>query len=240
MTASDRHRGKHPRDDQLFGADVVPVLREAVADLSWLLGRGYATTASADLVGDRFQLRKRQRVAIARAAASDAAVAGRSQRRVDTAALAGQPVALDGLNCIIAVEAALSGGVLLVGRDGAVRDMSSVHGSYRRVDETAAAASALGEVLADASVAEVHWLLDRPVSNSGRLKAHLAEQAEARGWRWNIELVDNPDRTLVARDDWVVASGDAWVLDHCTRWVDLSAAAIARAAPDAWLIDLRD
>ncbi len=36
------HRGPHPDDAELFRADAIPRLRAAVADLSWLLGRGYA------------------------------------------------------------------------------------------------------------------------------------------------------------------------------------------------------
>ena len=34
------HRGPDPRDDEAFGRPTWPALREAVADLSWLFGRG--------------------------------------------------------------------------------------------------------------------------------------------------------------------------------------------------------
>ena len=36
------------------------------------------------------------------------------------------------------IEAALAGGVILAARDGAYRDMASMHGSYRKVAETPA------------------------------------------------------------------------------------------------------
>ena len=44
------------RDDEAFGPSAVPALRGAVADLSWLLERGYATVSAVKLVGDRWSL----------------------------------------------------------------------------------------------------------------------------------------------------------------------------------------
>src|SRR6266404_1471952 len=46
------------------------------------------------------------------------------------------PLLIDGFNLILTLESALGGGVMLVGRDGCYRDMASVHGTYRRVEET--------------------------------------------------------------------------------------------------------
>jgi Protein of unknown function (DUF434) len=59
------HRGPHPVDAQLFAPENWPQLQAAVADLSWLLGRGYASVASLKLVGDRYRLDQRQRAASA-------------------------------------------------------------------------------------------------------------------------------------------------------------------------------
>src|SRR5688500_10446127 len=47
------HRGPHPEDAGLFAPAVHPTLRSAVADLSWLLTRGYADPSALKLVGDR-------------------------------------------------------------------------------------------------------------------------------------------------------------------------------------------
>ena len=84
--------------------------------------------------------------------------------------MAGCRIELDGYNVLTSIEAALSGGVLLLARDGAFRDMASMHGSYRKVEETLPALDLIGRVLAEFGVGEAQWLLDRPVSNSGRLK----------------------------------------------------------------------
>lgn len=224
-----RHRGPHPKDAELFGQAAVGVLLGAVADLSWLLGRGYAVGAAVTLVGDRYQLRERQRQAVARCACSDAARDDRRARRVAVEALAETLVVVDGFNCVVTLEAAMSGGVVLVGRDGAHRDLSSVHGSYRRVQETAAALDAIAGLLRGAG--QVIWYFDRPVSNSGR----LAEMARAADPAWDVRVVNDPDRALIAAAGAVAATADSGVLDRCGAWVDLPGAALPAGA---WLVDL--
>jgi hypothetical protein len=79
--------------------------------------------------------------------------------------------------------------------------------------------------------------LDRPVSNSGRLRALIGELATAAGWMWAVELVDNPDKAIVESGS-VAASSDSWVMDRAAGWVCLPEAAIARAGVGAWTVDL--
>ena len=234
MTDRRRHRGPHPRDEALFATDQEAVLRRATAEQSHLLGRGYAEVASLKLVGDRFELRERQRLAVRRAACTDDQRARRRAQFVAENQLAGRHLAIDGFNAIVTTEAALSGGVILIGRDGAYRDMSSVHGSYRRVEETDAAIRALAGVIDESGPAAVTWFFDRPVSNSGR----LAERVRNLG-TWEVRLVDSPDKELVAGSDWVAATSDSWILDRAPAWTDLPATAIASACSAPWVSDLR-
>ena len=77
---------------------------------------------------------------------------------------------LDGYNVLTTIEAALSGGVVLACRDGCYRDMASIHGTYRKVEETPPALMLIGKIAAELGVASCLWYLDSPVSNSGRLK----------------------------------------------------------------------
>lgn len=230
-------RGAGPDDKALFAERELPRMRTAMAELAWLLNRGYAETSALKLVGDRHELRARQRTAVLRCVCTDAQLDRRRARVLEPAAIAGQPLALDGFNVLIVVESALAGGVVLRGRDGFLRDMASVHGSYRRGEQTLAASVAIGERLATLGPSSVTWLLDRPVSNSGRLKAALDELAAERGWAWTIELDYSPDRRL-AEFDGVVASGDAWILDNAERFVDLTAEVVAACCPSAWIVDL--
>src|SRR5712664_1365582 len=126
-----KHRGAHPEDRKLFAAAQVPVLRTAVGELSWLLTRDYSLNGALKLVGDRYTLTDRQRLALARAACSDQSKERRAAALVNAEEIPGEDLIVDGFNLIITVEAALSGGLLLLCHDGCIRDLPSVHGSYR-------------------------------------------------------------------------------------------------------------
>jgi hypothetical protein len=227
MAHEDRHRGRHPGDDRLFSPEQLPALRAATADLSWLMSRGYADPSALKLIGDRHALTARQRQAVARCACSDAARDLRKARRLTRAQLGGRALALDGLNCLITVESALAHGIVLRGRDGALRDLASVHGTYKQVAETAFSIDMIGRHLHGRgdmdpahNVPDVRWYLDRPVANSGRLRALLLETAERRSWPWTVELVTNPDAVLIEQDA-VIGTSDAWILDRCAHSFDL-------------------
>ena len=237
-----QHRGPHPEDARLFAMEAWPALRSAVSDLCWLFDRGYAGASALKLVGDRYRLDQRQRIAVGRCSCSLSASESRRARQVRVDQLRGRVVAIDGYNVLTTVEAALAGGVLLVGRDGVLRDMASVHGSFRKVAETLPAIELLGDFLTRCGAAECRWYLDSPVSNSGRLKTLLRETAEAHAWPWQVELVASPDRVLKsAGQDGpgpVVATSDSAILDACGQWVDLAAAVASVCITEARPINL--
>lgn len=230
-------RGAHPKDRECFAPSALETLRRAVADLSWLLGRGYAAKSSIKLVGDRHALRDRQRKALRRCAAADDACASRRRNRLAIAELAGEPIVVDGYNALLTVEAALSGGVLLIGRDGVMRDLAAMSGHYRRVSVTRQAVALIAAALADAGCSRVRWLLDKPVSNSGRLRALIEDQVVDEQPLWNVELTDRTDRVLTESPD-VVASADSAVIDGCRRWCNLARHVVETAVPDPWIVDL--
>lgn len=231
------HRGPHPQDTLLFADANVPALRRAVEDTSLLLSRGYADTASLKLVCDHFALAKRQRVAVMRAACPDDARDLRRRKELTPADLRGARLDLDGYNVLTTVEAALAGGVILACRDGTFRDVAAMHGTYRKVEETLPALDLIGRRLAELGVAECTWYLDRPVSNSGRLRRLMQDEAERRRWPWRIELADSPDRLIAAADGPVVTS-DSVILDRCRLWFNLARDVVTRSVPRAWLVDL--
>lgn len=231
------HRGPHPEDARLFAEEHWPRLREATGDLSWLLSRGYASESALKLVGDRYDLARRQRIAVARSACSDQSLASRSRRRTELAELAGEALEIDGYNVLITIEAALAGGVILRGRDGCYRDLASVHGTFRRVEETFPAIELIGSFLAELHLGPCVCRLDSPVSNSGRLKGYLLEIAAKHGWDWSVELATNPDQQLIASRA-IVASADSVVLDRCGRWANLTVPLVDEHIPGAWVVDL--
>jgi hypothetical protein len=232
-----KHRGAHPEDRELFSEDELPRLRTAVAELSWLLTRNYAIKGALKLVGDRHTLNERQRLAVSRAACSDHSQAHRSSTLIGVEELHDRDVIIDGFNLIITVEAALSGGLVMFCRDGCHRDLSSVHGSYRSVEETETSIQLIGESLAALQVKSARWLLDRPISNSGRLAKLIRDAASQRGWPWRVETVFNPDREIVSAQG-IVVSSDGPLLDKANRWTNFSHYLIERKLDSVWLIDL--
>lgn len=237
MPDSRHHRGPHPEDGRLFGtAESQRILRLAAGDLAWLLGRHYAPEAALTLVGNRYQLRQRQRHALRRAVAAPAVARMRQARRVGPEALTGAALQVDALNQLITIEVALAGGVLLHGHDGALRDLASVHGTYRTVEETTMALQALGTYLAPLRIKEVTFFIDAQVSNSGRLAGIMRTLAAAHGWPWQAILVPSAD-TVLRQTAEIIATSDGSILDHAVRWFGLAAAVVSCVAPHAWYVD---
>lgn len=237
MPDSRSHRGPHPEDAELFAPSQWQRLRQAVFDLSWLLSRGYVNPSALALVGNRYRLTARQRLAVERAACGDQALRTRLQSRVSPEAVRGRPVIIDGYNVLTTIEAALGGGVLLLARDSAVRDMASMHGHYRKVAETLPAIELVGRTLEDLGACEAVWLLDRPVSNSGRLKNMIEDVAHRHRWPWQVQLVNSPDPILMDSPN-VVATADSIILDYCRQWLNLGRIVIEKFIPGAQLVDL--
>lgn len=234
MPDTRRHRGPHPGDDERFAPARLATLRTACADLGWLATRGYTGKAALQLVGDHHALDLRQRQAITRASCAPDVAAARRHRERPLGAFA--ELWIDGFNVLTTIEAALGGGVVLGCNDGCLRDLASMHGTWRRVHETTRAAELLGEHLATAGVADVALLLDAPVGNSGRLAALLRDLAAERGWPWRVETVASPDRQLRGAPV-PIATADSAILDTDVVWVNL-ARAIVDTLPDVWRIDL--
>jgi hypothetical protein len=232
-----RHRGADPEDERSFGSDRLADLRQAVHDVCWLLDRGYGIASATELAGDRYQLTRRQRIAVARCSCSSQAKERRQRHCVSPAQLRGQELWLDGFNVLTAVETALGGGVILIGRDDFCRDVAGVYSHYHKVEETVPALQAIDRIAVRWGLAECRWWLDSPVFNSGRLKGIILGVAAEAGWLWQVEMVTNPDRVLFAAEQ-IVSSSDHVILDRCQKWFNLARQVIAEQVAQARVVDL--
>jgi len=237
MPKPPRHRGADPEDERSFGAERLPDLHQAVHDVCWLLDRGYGISAATELAGDRYHLTRRQRIAVGRCACSSKARERRQNHCVDATQLKGLELWLDGFNVLTAVETALGGGVVLIGRDCCCRDVAGVYSHYHKVAETVPALQAIGRVTSQCGVAKCRWWLDSPVFNSGRLKGIILQVSSELGWPWQVELVTNPDRILSAAEQ-IVSSSDHAILDRCQRWFNAAWQVITAEVPQARVVDL--
>ena len=105
--------------------------------------------------------------------------------------------------------------------DGSYRDIASIHSTYRKTDHTKTALLLIGKHLEQLEVPEVFWFFDSPVSNSGKLKVMMHEIAEENKWNWDIQLVYNPDKAVVAQK-MIAISSDSWVMDRVSVYFNLN------------------
>jgi hypothetical protein len=231
------HRGAASEDHKLFAPEQLPILRAATADFCWLLDRDYAPRSALELVGNRYSLAARQRMAISRYASSERDTRCRRERLIDIAQVGGGELWIDGYNVLTLIESAIAGGVVLLCRDGCCRDIAGIHRRYRKVSETLPALQLVGETVAKMGVTVCRWWLDKPVSNSGRLKTVISEMAKANGWNMPVELAFSPDYELSHTEN-PIATSDGIILERCRAWVNLARDIITKRIPTAHVIDL--
>lgn len=221
-SATRRSRGKDPRDEELFGlTDQREKLLLALNDMHYLLSKDYPPRATLALVGNRYRLRQRQIFALQGMACSAKGIECRRLKEVPADDMQGKTIFLDGFNIVIILETLLSGGYVFKGLDGCYRDISSVHGSYKRVKQTEDVLILIGNALNRLGVQLAIWIFDAPVSNSGRLKTLSNQIAKEHGFPWEIYLDNAPDKYLVTENR-LIASSDAWILNRCYQWFNLT------------------
>jgi hypothetical protein len=221
-----KHRGKHPSDDDNFREKYLILLKEAVKDAQYLLTRGYNEKSTLEIVGNRYRLNERQRKALMRMVCSEQHQQIRAEKRVNWEEVVGKTLLIDGYNVLIIMESAMSGGYIFEGLDGCYRDIASIHGSYHKVEETIPVLLMIGEAMKKQKIALAHWYFDAPVSNSGRLKTIMYELKEQYDFPWKIDLSNNPDAVLKESKEIIVTS-DGYVLNECVQWVNFT----------RWMID---
>ena len=201
-------------------------MRTASRHICYLINEGYDLKQASTFVGNHYMLSERQRLALMRSAATDEQLAARREKEVRLCGLAGREVWIDGFNTIITLEVILSDSIFFQCMDGTVRDLAALRGTYRLIPETDRAVHILLVLLEEAKADTVRILLDEPVSNSGRLKAKIAEIAETFPFDVDIRIQKDVDRELYDRE--LVVTSDSIILDHCRSWVNLTGEYIRR------------
>lgn len=212
-------------------------LRQAAADLRYLLGRGYPRELGLKLTGDRWGLDHGQRQVLRRGVVAPDTARSRRERLLPPSALAGQAVGVDGHNVIITLESALMGAVLVAADDGAVRDIGQKGRHYGPGPHTEAAAKLLVDALARAGAARAVILLDAPLPFSGQMAGVLRLLLAQAGLDGQARAVAVPEKELRVFEG-IVASGDGPLIDAAAQPVDLAGAIIRAMEPRPQMISL--
>ena len=219
-------RGFVPEDERNFSPEALGLMRTASRHVCYLINEGYDLKQASTFVGNHYLLSERQRLAIMRSVAADGQIAVRQSRRAGLEEIAGKEIWIDGFNTIITLEVILSDSVFFTCMDGTLRDLAALRGTYRLIPETDSAVKLMLDVLKEARAGTVRILLDEPVSNSGLLKARIADIADGCPFDLDIRIQRDVDRELYDRE--LVVTSDSVILDHCLSWVNLTGECLAR------------
>lgn len=213
-------RGFVPTDSRDFGMESLEKLRRAGEEVYFLLNRDYPVKNAVTFVGNHYQLSERQRTALSRIVSPEVSIQSRKSRELSRNALSGQTVYIDGFNIIITLETAFSGSTLFRCMDGTVRDLAGLRGSYRLIDKTDTALQSLADALTKLKIKKAVFYLDKPVSNSGRLKQKILDTMSGKDFETEAFSENAVDPILEKKSH--VITADAIILDRCRSWYNLT------------------
>lgn len=178
-------RGYVPTDQKEFRNENLNKLYEAAEDLLYLLNRGYKIKGTSTFIGNHYLLSERQRLALVRGISRYDDVIKRKSKEITNLSNI-EEVNIDGFNTIITLEVALSNSLIIKSMDETIRDLAGLRGTYSVIDKTEVAIKLIGEFLLEHKIKKATFYLDKPVSNSGRLKMKILEILE--GLEFQIEV----------------------------------------------------
>ena len=210
-------RGYVPSDDREF-TEQIDKLISAGEELYYLINRGYQIKPASTFVGNHHLLSERQRLALVRSISPKGSIEERVAKEVHE--LKDSIVYIDTFNTVITLEIAFSGSTLLYCMDGTIRDLAGLRGTYRIIDKTDLAVEAIRKILETEGVKEAYFLIDAPISNSGRLKSKIEDMFAGSIVEAGCEVINDVDKKLYDREN--VITSDAIILDNCISWFNLT------------------
>ena len=219
-----------------FDDAAIERLRLAAEEVAWLTGRGYALEAVGDLVAAHHGLSDDHRAALARGTCSEPQYRRRAARELEAEDVARRPLAIDAIDVIATVEAALSGRPVLQTLDGTVRAFGVNRAAYApgvsvedAIDRVLAASKELRPSL-------LKFIVDERAPGAEDLKAKL--DARTRAQKAKVEIATAPDASKALRKEKQIVTGDADTLDACAAWFNL-VGRVVEAIPTAKIIRLQ-
>ena len=212
-------RGYVQSDEKEFRSDNLIKIYKAAEELLYLLNRGYKIKGASTFIGNHYLLSERQRLALVRGISKSEDIIMRKSKEVTNISDV-KEIHIDGFNTIITLEVALSNSIIIKSMDGTIRDLAGLRGTYSVIDKTEIALKLIGKFLLEHKIQKAIFYLDKPVSNSGRLKMKILQILKNFEIEIEVENIDNVDSVLKSKNN--VVSSDAIILDNCISWVNLN------------------
>ncbi|MDO5521153.1 MAG: DUF434 domain-containing protein [bacterium] len=229
-------RGYVESDYQQFAGRTLISLQQAAEEVQYLLNHGYPIKQVTTFVGNHYLFSERQRLALSRSISTDQAIDIRNKKLVKEETLVGKTVHVDGFNTIITLEVALSGSLVLECRDGCIRDLAGLRGTYRMIEQTETAVHLVFHQLEQWGVTKAVVYLDQPVSNSGRLGQLIKLVATEYKLEAEVEIRCDVDPVLETMEN--VITSDAIILNKCISWCNLTQALLQKISTEVWKVRL--
>ena len=225
-----------PTDESAFDDAAIARLKLAAEEVAWLTGRGYPLEIVGELVAKHHALSAEQRAALACGTCSEPQYRRRAARELEPEDVAKRPLAIDGIDAVAAVEAALAGRHVLQTLDGTVRAFAVDRARYvpganadDAIDRLLAAAKELRPSL-------VKVYVDEASAGAKDLSTRFADRAKSQKSKLEVALV--PDAPKALRKERQVVTGDADTLDACAGWLNL-VGRVVEAVPGAKIVRLQ-
>ena len=230
-------RGYIPEDEKQFRGKQLELLKQAADEVQFLLDHGYDVKTTTTFIGNYYMFSERQRLALARSVSSIEWIKERNKKELLQQKTLKLPdtVYIDGFNVIITLEVALSESPIFCCKDGTIRDLAGLRGTYRIIEQTQKAVELILRQLENLNIKVAYFYLDAPVSNSGRLSALIKKCSEKYNLSVETQTADDVDRILEKSEG--VISGDAIILNKCISWMNLMPR-ITEHIVGAWRIQL--
>lgn len=203
----------------------------AIDDLRYLLSRGYGRENSVKIVGDRYLLDQTSRLILYRAVYDGETARMHRLKLVESEAVSGRRLSIDGYNVLITVESMLRKKPLILCDDGFIRDVSGIHGKHKPTSYTEHALLLVMGLLAGIHPSETHFFYDSQVSRSGELAAltrTLLTRFELEG---NAKTAKQADNETLRYGD-ILSSSDTVLIERGKELFDLAAEVARRNSPN--------
>lgn len=215
-----QHRGsERPRYSEL---------QRAAADFFFLQNHCYPRSSALEWVGNRYQLTRIERDFLGRGVFSQETALKRRAKRCSGSSWQEKTLLVDGHNVHITIESALAGSFLLLGNDGALRDLAGRSSQFALSETSEMAMDLLFSLLDELRPGRVVFLFDAPLSRSGQMAEGYRQRMKKLGISGSARAVPVPEREFNYREC-VIASSDRAVLDAASEWLDLA----------RWVLDAR-
>jgi len=195
------------------------MLRDAYADLKYLLNRGYRKSVALNFVANHYRLPLEARHLLARCVFPDSWIEEVKGKLLTPGEMKGRSLAVDGFNVLITLESIREGRAILC-EDGLVRDLK-YQGRYRIWPATEEELETIARSLGGLGVGEALFFYGRSTPHSGVVRSLTEEALERAGVSGEVRLVKSPDYELKAFE--TVATADVGVVSRVRRVFDLAA-----------------